>query len=149
MNSSLKIREDRNRIRRNRNRRYCRLRRISWNCMVIWHHQYIKWDLVCLQDTIQTYIVNYDYNIMYHYTYQSDPVIYSIYQNELTNTIAIRNIMNFYHLYLAILNSSTITSIVDMYRNVPTEIARNIPVTIGPSDANAHPTAIPIGFITA
>jgi hypothetical protein len=60
------------------------------------------------------------------------PTYYSINQIVDTKPIASKNIMNFCHLYLEILNSSTITSIVAMYTNVPVEIDSNIPVMRNP-----------------
>jgi len=69
---------------------------------------------------------------IYIYIYIHSPVNYSTNQRQLTNTIAPVNIINFSHLYLDTLNSSTITSTVEIYKNVPTDIDTNIPVINGP-----------------
>jgi len=47
------------------------------------------------------------------------------------------------------LNSSTITSTVAIYKNVPAEILVNVATTSYPDELTIHPIAIPIGFITA
>jgi hypothetical protein len=66
-----------------------------------------------------------------------------------TKEIAKRKTKNLVHLYLSKLNSSTITSIVAIYRKVPTEMLVNIPSIIGPYVLRAHPIPTPTGFITA
>lgn len=60
------------------------------------------------------------------------PVAYSIKYKLDTKPIAIKNRQNFLFLYLSILNSSTITSTVAIYKKVPAEIDVKIPVTNSP-----------------
>lgn len=70
-------------------------------------------------------------------------------QIELTNPIANKNAKYLNILNLETLNSSTITSIVDIYKNVPAEIEQNILTMKSPFDERIHPIAIPNGFIAA
>lgn len=44
------------------------------------------------------------------------------------------------------LNSSTSISSVDIYKNVPTEIDKNIPVIRSPSSLRSQPITIPSGL---
>jgi len=71
-----------------------------------------------------------------------------MYQRLDINPTAIKYKRNFIFLYLEIANSSTITSTVAIYRNVPAEIDINMPTVSGPDEDANHPLIIPIGFIT-
>ena len=73
---------------------------------------------------------------------------YSINQIEEIKAQAIKNNKNLVFLYLEILNSSTITSTVAIYKNVPAEILVNVATTSYPDELTIHPMPIPIGFIT-
>lgn len=65
------------------------------------------------------------------------------------NATATRKSRNFCTLYLAMENSSVITSMVAMYMNVPAEMEVNMPEVKGPESLMAHPIPMPIGFMMA
>ena len=62
-----------------------------------------------------------------------------------TNRIPISKLKILYILFLLNENSSTIISVVAMYRKVPTERLRNIPSIKGLSEPTMSPMQIPIG----
>lgn len=68
-----------------------------------------------------------------------DSVSFSKYQMLEMKAIAKQKNTNFNHLYLAILNSSTITSMVAMYMNVPADMDSKMLVTNNPCDERTQP----------